>query len=105
GRCIFKLARHLKAIPALRDADFGTLRPILETWHLRALPYIATKPFVESWADFLESWNKVKTPAGQGAVETAFCKAVASAPPPKLTNTVSRARKRGVRLAPSGIEE
>jgi len=82
---LFKLARHLKAIPSLKDAEIRTLRPIVERWHSRALPVIGTKAFLESWADFVHAWEKVRVPAGKGAVETAFTRAVASVPPPIAT--------------------
>jgi hypothetical protein len=83
---VFKLARYLKAIPSLEDAEIRTLRPIVERWHSRALPVIGTKPFLETWADFVHAWENVKVPAGKGAVETAFTQAVASVPPPIATN-------------------
>jgi hypothetical protein len=79
NRCLFRLARELKAItPA---AEFGHLRPIVERWHQRALPVIATKPFLETWADFVQAWRRVRVPAGQGALDLALQRAAAAAPP------------------------
>jgi len=63
------------------DAEPAVLWPIVEEWHRRALPAIGTKSFLESWADFLVAWRRVKVPGGQGAIETAFQGAVANEPP------------------------
>jgi hypothetical protein len=62
--CVFKLARWLKAIPALADADPRQLKPIVQRWHGKALPFISTKPFTETWIDFLHAWPNVKFPKG-----------------------------------------
>ncbi len=53
NRCIFQLARHFKSISSLHSAAPGKLRPIVQEWHRRALPTIGTKPFLDTWADFL----------------------------------------------------
>jgi hypothetical protein len=79
NRKLFDLARGLKAI--LPDAGPGELRPIIAEWHRRALPIIGTKSFLESWADFIVAWARVKYPAGRGTVDSAFARA-ASTPPP-----------------------
>lgn len=84
-QCIFRMARHLKSIPSLRSADAGSLRPIVAQWHRRALPAIGTKPFLATWAEFVQAWKRVKAPAGQGAIETAIQRAVASVPRPTVT--------------------
>src|SRR5262249_55482146 len=73
----------LKAI--LADAEPARLRPVIQDWHQRALPVIGTKPFLDTWADFLQAWKKVKVPAGKGAIEMAYQRAVASVPPPIAT--------------------
>jgi hypothetical protein len=78
---LFDLARRLKAI--IPGAGPGGLRSIIAEWHRRALPVIGTKPFTDSWADFLIAWQRVRFPAGQGAVDTAFARASAVAPPAK----------------------
>ncbi len=82
-RGIFVLCRYLKAIPDLASADLPTLRPVVVEWHRQALPFITTKAFTETWADFIDAWARVKFPAGQGVVDAAFQRAVASKPPPK----------------------
>jgi hypothetical protein len=80
NQCVFRLARHLKGI--VPNADAKTLRPFVEEWYQQALPVIGTKEFLETWTDFLQAWRKVRIPAGQGAIDIAFERAVASVPPP-----------------------
>jgi hypothetical protein len=75
NRCLFNLARHLKGIPSLAGAAVGQLRPIVQEWHRRALPVIRTKPFVETWTEFIQAWRKVRVPAGLAVIETAFQRA------------------------------
>jgi Bifunctional DNA primase/polymerase, N-terminal len=83
-RCIFRLARELKGIESLSIASIGDLRHIVKEWHERALPVIGTKPFLETWADFVQAWNNVRVPAGQGAIEIALERAMASVPPQRV---------------------
>lgn len=75
-RAIFNLARELKAwLPA---APFVELKPIVREWHQRALPNIRTKPFDETWFDFMESWPKVMFPAGEEPIQMILDKALQS---------------------------
>jgi hypothetical protein len=83
-RRIFDLCRQLKALPDLASADLAILRPIVVEWHRRALPVIGTKPFTDSWADFIDAWQRVKFPAGKGVVEAAFNRALQRKPPRKV---------------------
>lgn len=69
---LFKLARELKAIPGLADADVASLKPYVRRWHAAALQVIQTKEFEESWFDFAEGWSKVKYPAGKGPIDMVF---------------------------------
>jgi hypothetical protein len=78
---VFLLARHLKGITELRDAEAWTLRPVLEEWHKRALPVIGTKDFLETWADFVSAWNEVRVPICEGVVELACNRACVASPP------------------------
>src|SRR5262249_39816067 len=39
--------------------------------------------FVETWADFVQAWKRVKLAHGEGPVDVAFARALATAPPPK----------------------
>jgi hypothetical protein len=61
---VFVLARALKALPHINDADPKALRSVVQKWHQQALPYITTKPFEETWIDFLKAWPKVRFPLG-----------------------------------------
>jgi hypothetical protein len=69
---LFDLARALKAVPHLADADFDALRPIIKRWHELARPAISTQEFEESWIDFLRAWERVRFPAGTGPLDRAF---------------------------------
>jgi hypothetical protein len=82
-RGVFLLCRHLKAVPSLANAAPAKLRPVVEEWHRRALPFIRTKEFSETWADFVSAWDKVTSPAGRGPVDEAFRRAKAAKSPPK----------------------
>jgi hypothetical protein len=62
NRRLFDLAQALKGI--MPGAIPDTLRPTVREWHRRALPFIRTKDFDETWADFLVAWERVKRPAG-----------------------------------------
>jgi hypothetical protein len=71
---VFELARELKALPHLSDADPASLEPVVRHWHSQALPVIRTKPFEETLTDFLLGWDKVKFIAGQGPLDVAFAR-------------------------------
>jgi hypothetical protein len=79
NRRLFDLARQLKAL--VPNATPNELRPILVEWHQRAFHVIGTKPFLETWADFIVAWGKVKYPAGQAPVDAAFSRALHASPP------------------------
>ena len=81
---IFRLARELKAIESLNNANASDLRPYVKEWHKRALSVIGTKPFEDTWADFVLAWKNVRIPADQDAIETARSRALASAPPQQV---------------------
>ena len=78
NRQVFQLARALKAIPALFDADPGALQAYVRRWHKLALPVIQTKPFEETWIDFLIGWPRVKFPKGTEPMAQIMAKAVAA---------------------------
>jgi len=50
-------------------------------WHERALPIIGTKPFDETWADFVAAWPRVRFPKGQEPMTLIVQRADASPPP------------------------
>lgn len=74
---VFCLARHLKRIPELADAELDVLKPIVKEWYRRALPFIGTKDFLETWADFVYGWDRVRYAAGQEPIYAMFKKAIA----------------------------
>ena len=51
NRAVFQFARKLKSLTSLTDADPNELRPYVKEWHSRALPYIRSEPFEETWID------------------------------------------------------
>jgi hypothetical protein len=89
NRQVFQLARHLKSIPALADANPLDLEPFVREWHRRALPFIGTKPFEETWIDFLRGWPRVKFPKGSEPMALIFAKAL-EADVPKVAERYDR---------------
>lgn len=85
NRAILNLCRALKGIPSICDADPRELRPVLKRWHELALPVIGTKPFEESWIDFLKTWPKTKYPHGAGPMDKIFETVKTAEPPPEAT--------------------
>jgi hypothetical protein len=49
------------------------------------LPVIRTKPFVETWADFLLAWDRVRVPSGADTIAIAFQQAVTCITPTRAT--------------------
>ena len=60
--CLFRLARVLRA--KFPDASAEACRQIVQQWHDLSLPYIRTKEFAISWAEFKVAWVKIKYPMG-----------------------------------------
>jgi len=81
-RCLFELARKLKGIAP--EARPKHLRPIVQEWHRQASHSIKDRSFVDTWADFLQAWKKVKFPVGKGPIDIAFQRAQAAEPPPAV---------------------
>lgn len=60
---LFEFARYLKGItPGATKAE---LRLLVTEWHRQALPHIGTTDFMETWADFMRGWEKVRRPFGE----------------------------------------
>ncbi|TWT42659.1 bifunctional DNA primase/polymerase [Botrimarina hoheduenensis] len=74
-RQVFEFARRLKAVPDLAELPGRELRQYVQEWHRRAYRAINTKPFEETWIDFLKAWQNVRTPYGGGVLSTAFARA------------------------------
>ena len=81
NHCIFELARYLKFLPEYIDAHPRDLRPIVHYWHKLALPFIRTKPFEDSWADFLHAWKRVTVPPGESILNIIAARAKQSETP------------------------
>jgi hypothetical protein len=81
---LFRLARALKAIPELAVVTperMKELKPIVRTWHERALPNMLTKDFGETWGDFAHAWKRVRHPEGADVLGEAVAAARAAEPP------------------------
>lgn len=67
NRRVFDLARGLLGILG-RNVDAKELRRIVKDWHRQALPHIRTKPFDETWTDYVTAWERIKQPAGASLI-------------------------------------
>jgi len=54
--CLFEFARGLKFDLNLESHSLERLKPYVRQWHGQALPFIATKPFDDTWSDFIRAW-------------------------------------------------
>jgi hypothetical protein len=73
-RLLFDLARRFKAIPECATLEIWAFQELIREWHRRALLIIGTKPFSETWSDFIRAWKRVRKPHGavmNEALETA----------------------------------
>lgn len=82
-RLVFEFARELKALAEFRDKPVTAFRSILREWHRRALPYIQTKAWEETWIDFVEGWAKVRNPKGEEPLTMLFTEVAKMPPPPE----------------------
>ena len=71
-RQVFDLARGLKAVPELADVSAQSLKPYVRRWHDLCKDKITTKPFEESWIDFLKGWPRVRQPKREDAMTEIF---------------------------------
>lgn len=85
NRALFEFARHLKGMPRYCNGSADQLRAIVQQWHQRALPFVATKEFDETWAEFVYGWDRVKFPKGGDAWAEACRRVEASEPPPEAS--------------------
>lgn len=100
-RQVFELARALKAIPALSDAEPSSLRDPVRRWHELAKAVITTQPFEETWIDFIRAWPKVKFPKGAEPMAGLFARAAGSS----LPEVASQYEQAGLRLLVSLCRE
>jgi hypothetical protein len=81
---LFRFARHLKAIPELRDAPIEALNPHVAEWWRNALARIRTKPFEESRRDFERAWGTARFAKDDDVLGWAFQCAQRMAPVPAI---------------------
>lgn len=77
-KCVFELARGLKAVPELGGADPRDLKPYVRRWHELARDRIETQDFAETWIDFLHGWPRVQYPKGEEPMAVILARADAS---------------------------
>ena len=71
----------MKAIPGVSDAPAKDCKAFVQRWHELAKPVITTKPFEETWIDFLKAWSNVKFPKGSEPLTIALKAALESLAP------------------------
>jgi hypothetical protein len=76
-RQIFEFARWLRRFPELADKHAADLVPYVRQWYTEALPFIRTKDFETTYADFAHGWAQVRYPAGAGTLTAALSRAKA----------------------------
>lgn len=96
--CIFDFARALKFNCGLANAPKNDLRQALHRWHERALPNIATKPFGDSWADFLVGFEAAKIPLDETPASYAWKQCCADTNTPSLPDGFEDGAMRSVFL-------
>lgn len=85
----------------MADADPRDLEAVVREWHRQALPFIGTKPFEETWIDFLRGWPRVKYPKGTEPMAQPFAKAVEA----ELPQVAERYEQRQLKLLVSLCRE
>lgn len=96
--CVFAFCRHLRGIPAIAEAAFGDLKPIVKLWHQQAYPVIGTKPFEATWGDFVTAYPSVRFPIGEGPLDIILTAADQSMTPACADEYESRDMVRLVKL-------
>ena len=76
--CIFDLARALKSIAPLAEADAEDVQRIVRKWHIKALAVIGTKAWGVTWQAFKLAWSNVLFPIGSGPLDEALRSALAN---------------------------
>lgn len=79
-RKLFELARELKAVAHLAEAEAADLLPIVERWHRAA---ISGPGLEDDQTAFLAAWPRVKHPAGTGPLDRVLEDARRLGPPPE----------------------
>ena len=95
---LFELARRIRVDPQLQGVPIHELRPLVAEWHRLALPFIRTKPFDETWADFVEAYNNTDLARCGDAAAMAMKRADANDLPPDALRYVTPVIQRLVAL-------
>lgn len=82
---VFDLARGLRLDAGLQGMPKPQLKEIVRKWHKQALTVIATRPFSETWADFLHAWPNVHTALCDSPLQKAW-ERVVKEPLPEICN-------------------
>lgn len=82
-RRLFELARRLRSHPHYTTTTLAELRPLIMEWHRRALPFIGTKAFDETWGDFGDAWHNVNPLKCGDSVVAAMHRADSASLPPE----------------------
>lgn len=80
---LWKFAREVRVIlPG--DAEASMLKPIARAWFDSARPFIGTRVWSETWADFERAFRRVAVPADADALRLAAERAADAEPPAAL---------------------
>jgi hypothetical protein len=69
---VFNLARHLKAVPELRERKAADLRPLVQQWHRQAAGRLGGRAATDAYAQFVLAWKGVRFAAGDDVVKLAW---------------------------------
>lgn len=97
NRRVLSLARKLKAIPLVAQADAEMLKEIVGRWHCVAYP-VGKKDFDDTWADFTYAWKLVKYAEGEGPLVEIMRSADAAPMPECASQYDSESTRRLVKL-------
>lgn len=98
-RRVFVLARELKAVASLADADAVDLEEIVTAWYQLAAPMLGDETCVEdAMAEFLYSWGQVQFPSGTSPFDLAVKKMETTKLPAVAEHFSSQTTRRLVHL-------
>jgi hypothetical protein len=88
--CLGKLARYLRRLPGLGDADEDVVEPYVRAWHGQAVDSVRDKAWETSWGEFCRWWRTCK-PTVAGGWEAAVARALERDCPPEASHYLSPA--------------
>jgi len=71
-RAIFRLARGLRHEAGRVGQPVKELKGFVRGWHNLAMPHIRTKEFSETWTDFVNGFDRAKTPLAGDVLNVAW---------------------------------